>query len=159
VRESAVIEKLAALYETDPYPAAADEGEKTATDGVIEYVPIAVGAVVLALYVVEPVPAYVYVTAVIVSDPCIPLNVNLGLNVDPTLTDERTAVTVGPVYRARELTVLLCVVVLAFVVVTVTVALEPLVRPVTVNGRVAPLAVPAKTFPAVVVGVKVVPVA
>ena len=41
------------------YPAAADEGEKTAADGVTEYVPIAVGAVVLDVYEVEPVPAYV----------------------------------------------------------------------------------------------------
>lgn len=83
----------------------------------------------------------------------------VGASAVPTLTEERTAVTVGLAYAACDETVVATVVVFALVVVTVTVAAWPVLRPETVNGKVEPLTVPAATVPAEVVGVKVVPTA
>ena len=94
-----------------------------------------------------------------VSEPCIPLNVNDGESALPTATDACTAVTVGAAYLACELTVAVWVVELAFVVVTVTVDEAPAESPETVRGSVEPEIVPELTEPAEADGVNVVPTA
>jgi hypothetical protein len=112
--------------------------------------------VVLAVYVVPPVPAYVYVTLAIDSPGRIPVATYVGDTSVPTATDNADAVITGAEYRAEPATVALCVVVFVFTVVTVTVEVAPLDRPVTVSGNVEPVAVPLDTDPADAETLKVV---